>query len=73
MENQLIRLDDKHISEVQIQMPENQILETYINNLIEDAPNVIHGHLRDARFLYVARMLEGTKLDPPLISALVKR
>ncbi|XP_052490416.1 serine/threonine-protein phosphatase 7 long form homolog [Gossypium raimondii] len=53
--------------------PEDRIMETYINNLSEGAPEVIHGHLQDADFLYTVCMLEGTKLDPPLISALVKR
>ncbi|MBA0549879.1 hypothetical protein Golob_020880, partial [Gossypium lobatum] len=52
---------------------EDRILETYINNLSEGAPNAIYGHLQDAGFLYVARMLGGTKLDPTLISALVER
>ncbi|KAK5836296.1 hypothetical protein PVK06_012077 [Gossypium arboreum] len=52
---------------------EDQILEMYINNLNKGAPKVVHGHLRDTCFLNVARMLEGTKLDPPLISALIKR
>ncbi|MBA0573794.1 hypothetical protein Golob_001051, partial [Gossypium lobatum] len=53
--------------------PEDRILETYINNLSEGAPKVIHGHLQDASFSYAARMLEGIKLDPLLISALVER
>ncbi|KAH1120744.1 hypothetical protein J1N35_003904 [Gossypium stocksii] len=73
MANQLIRLDEKYISAVQLQMAEDRILETYINNLSEGAPDAIYGHLQDAGFLYVARMLGGTKLDPTLISALVER
>ncbi|KAH1107778.1 hypothetical protein J1N35_011546 [Gossypium stocksii] len=54
-------------------MAEDMILKMYINNLSEGALDVIYGHLRHARFLYVTRMLGGTKLDPPLISASVKR
>ncbi|KAK5818756.1 hypothetical protein PVK06_023701 [Gossypium arboreum] len=75
MANQLIHLDDKHISGVQLQMPEDRILETYINNLSEATPEVIHGHLRDASFLYTTRMLRGwgIKLDPSLISTLIER
>ncbi|MBA0632228.1 hypothetical protein Godav_001016 [Gossypium davidsonii] len=64
MANQLIRLDDKYISDVQLQMPEDWILETYINNLSEGASDVIYGHLRDARFLYVARMLRELNWIP---------
>ncbi|KAH1056070.1 hypothetical protein J1N35_034135, partial [Gossypium stocksii] len=45
----------------------------YINNLSEGASDVIYRHLQDARFLNVARMLRGTKLDHLLISVLVKR
>ncbi|XP_016706905.1 serine/threonine-protein phosphatase 7 long form homolog [Gossypium hirsutum] len=45
----------------------------YINNLSKGAPEVVHGHLQDVGFLNVARMLEGNKLDPPLISALIER
>ncbi|KAK5812316.1 hypothetical protein PVK06_027745 [Gossypium arboreum] len=73
MTNQLIRLDDKHNSDVQLQMLEDRILEVYINNIREDVPDVIQGHLRDAGFFYVARMLGGTKLDSLLINALVER
>ncbi|KAH1047047.1 hypothetical protein J1N35_037831 [Gossypium stocksii] len=83
MANKLIRLDDKYIFDFQLQMtinffylytqPEDWVLETYINNLSGSTPEVIHGHLRDADFFYVAHMLGGTKLDSPLISALVKR
>ncbi|MBA0550693.1 hypothetical protein Golob_021617, partial [Gossypium lobatum] len=51
---------------------EDWIVETHINNLSEGATDVIYGQLRDVGFLYVARMLGGTKLDPPLINALVK-
>ncbi|KAH1045916.1 hypothetical protein J1N35_036700 [Gossypium stocksii] len=54
-------------------MLEDQVLETYINNLSKGAPKVIHGHSRDANFLYTVRMLGGTKLDPPLINALIER
>ncbi|KAH1056559.1 hypothetical protein J1N35_034624 [Gossypium stocksii] len=53
-------------------MAEDQILETYIHNLSMSASVAIHGHLRNARFLYVVCILRGTKLDPPLISALVE-
>ncbi|MBA0699075.1 hypothetical protein Goari_000744 [Gossypium aridum] len=73
MTNQLIRLDDKYIAGVQLQMPEDRILETYITNLSEGAVEVIHGHLRDTAFLYTAHMLEGTKWEPPLISASIGR
>ncbi|MBA0620294.1 hypothetical protein Godav_006044 [Gossypium davidsonii] len=73
MANQLIRLDEKHISDIQLQIPKDRILETYINNLNKGVLEVIHGHLRDADFLYMARMLEGAKLDPPPISVLVER
>ncbi|MBA0637716.1 hypothetical protein Godav_000012 [Gossypium davidsonii] len=52
---------------------EDQILEMYINNLSEDASEVIHELLRDASFLDAICMLGGTKLDLPLISVLVKR
>ncbi|KAK5770948.1 hypothetical protein PVK06_047112 [Gossypium arboreum] len=45
----------------------------YINNLSEGALKVIHGHLRDANFLYVAHTLGATNLDPQRISALVER
>ncbi|MFQ6667049.1 hypothetical protein Gotur_033202 [Gossypium turneri] len=45
MANQLIRLDDKHIFGVQLQLPEDRILETYINNLNKGTPEVVHGHL----------------------------
>ncbi|KAH1091769.1 hypothetical protein J1N35_019026 [Gossypium stocksii] len=72
MTSQPIHLDDKHISDVQLQMAEDQILKTYINNLREGASDVIYRHLQDTRFLYMARMLRGTKLDLPLIS-LVER
>ncbi|KAK5842275.1 hypothetical protein PVK06_004611 [Gossypium arboreum] len=53
--------------------PEDQVLKTYINNLSEGAPEVIHGHLRDISFVYAACIHGGTKLDLPLINALVKR
>ncbi|KAH1038733.1 hypothetical protein J1N35_040476 [Gossypium stocksii] len=54
-------------------MAKNRILETYIHNLSKSTSVAIYGHLRDTRFLYVARMLGGTKLDSPLISTLVER
>ncbi|KAH1129496.1 hypothetical protein J1N35_000874 [Gossypium stocksii] len=51
---------------------EDRILETHINNLSECSLEVIHGHLRDSGFLYTAHMPKRTKLDPPLISVLVR-
>ncbi|KAG8489276.1 hypothetical protein CXB51_017324 [Gossypium anomalum] len=55
-----------------MEQAEDRILETYINNLSEGASEVIHGHLRDLGFLYAAHMPKRTKLDPPLISVLVR-
>ncbi|KAH1039336.1 hypothetical protein J1N35_041079 [Gossypium stocksii] len=66
MANQLIHLDDKHIFNVQLQM-------TYINNLSEGAPEVIHGHLRDVGFLIHGSYAWGAKLDPSFVSAWVER
>ncbi|KAK5819177.1 hypothetical protein PVK06_024144 [Gossypium arboreum] len=61
------------IGRIFLQTAEDRVLETYINNLSEGALDIIYGHLRDAGFLYVGRMLGGTKLDPPLINVLVER
>ncbi|KAK5811794.1 hypothetical protein PVK06_027167 [Gossypium arboreum] len=58
---------------MQLLQAEYEILETYIHNFCVSALVAIHGNLRDLGFLYTARMLRGTKLDPPLISALVAR
>ncbi|KAH1032437.1 hypothetical protein J1N35_044611 [Gossypium stocksii] len=62
----MIRLGDKHISGVQLQIAKDRIMETYTYNLSKSASVAIYGHLRDARFLYVTRMLGRTKLDPHL-------
>ncbi|KAK5793440.1 hypothetical protein PVK06_034586 [Gossypium arboreum] len=45
----------------------------YKPNLSARALRVIEQHLQEARFLHVSRMLEGTKLESALISALVER
>ncbi|KAH1031128.1 hypothetical protein J1N35_043302 [Gossypium stocksii] len=73
MAQSLIRLDDKHIFVDQLQMAEDRILEMYIRNLPAPPSPLIEPYLRDARFLHVALMGRGCKLDPILVSALVER
>ncbi|KAK5818538.1 hypothetical protein PVK06_023479 [Gossypium arboreum] len=65
MKNSLIRLDGKYISTVQLQMPEDQIWSAPPLSLIEP-------YLRDVRFLHLARMGRGCKLDPTHVNALVE-
>ncbi|MFQ6634660.1 hypothetical protein Gotur_011183 [Gossypium turneri] len=73
MANSLIHLDGKHISVVQLQIPEDRILETYIRNLFAPPSSLIEPYLRDANFLHMAHMGRRRKLDPTLVSMLVER
>ncbi|KAK5820456.1 hypothetical protein PVK06_025503 [Gossypium arboreum] len=53
-------------------MVEDRILETYIHNLPAPLSPLIELYLRDARFLHVALIGQGCKLDPTLVSALME-
>ncbi|KAH1120975.1 hypothetical protein J1N35_004135 [Gossypium stocksii] len=67
MAKSLIRLDDKHISIDQWQMTEDQILETYISNLLAPPLFLIEPYLINVRFLHMAHIDKGCKLDPTLV------
>ncbi|KAK5842902.1 hypothetical protein PVK06_005320 [Gossypium arboreum] len=73
MTKSLIGLDDKHILVDQLQMSKDQILETYICNLLAPLLSLIKPYLRDAGFLHVAYMGNGCKLDPTLLTVLVEK
>ncbi|KAK5835597.1 hypothetical protein PVK06_011289 [Gossypium arboreum] len=73
MAQSLIRLDGKHISVDLLQMPKDRILKTYIHNLPALPSPLIEPYFRYVRFLHVTFMGKGCKLDPTLVSALVKR
>ncbi|KAH1055493.1 hypothetical protein J1N35_033558 [Gossypium stocksii] len=73
MTKSLIYLDGKHISIDQLQMPEDQILKTYIRNLLLPPSSLIEPYMRDEGFLRVACIGRGCKLDPTLVSKLAER
>ncbi|KAA3470161.1 serine/threonine-protein phosphatase 7 long form-like protein isoform X1 [Gossypium australe] len=73
MTSSLIHFDDKHVSAGQSIMANDRVLEGFIHNLLKSAPSEIHGYFQDVEFLHASRMLGGYKLDPTLISGLVKR
>ncbi|MFQ6671314.1 hypothetical protein Gotur_035899 [Gossypium turneri] len=73
MVSSLTRLDNKHISINQLQMPKDLILQCHIGNLPGPPSPLIETYLRGANFLHVALVGRGCKLDPKLISALVER
>ncbi|MFQ6659452.1 hypothetical protein Gotur_028351 [Gossypium turneri] len=71
MVGSLIRLNNKHISVNQLQLPEDRILQCHIRNLLGPLSPLIETYLREAGFLHVALIGQGCKLDPELISALL--
>ncbi|MBA0787441.1 hypothetical protein Gotri_027209 [Gossypium trilobum] len=73
MTSSLIRFDDKHVSAAQLIMVDDCVLEGFIHNLLKRAPSEIRGYFQDVEFLHASRMFGGCKLDPILISGLVKR
>ncbi|MFQ6624312.1 hypothetical protein Gotur_004053 [Gossypium turneri] len=73
MAGELIRLDDKHISVKQMKMSIDRILQCYIHNMHGPPSPLIENYLREAGFWHVATVGRGCKLDPKLISALIKR
>ncbi|MBA0637060.1 hypothetical protein Godav_021885 [Gossypium davidsonii] len=73
MARQLIRLDDKHISVDQMQMPVDRVLQCFIRNLPGPPSPLIKNYLRKAGFWHVANIGQGCKLDPKFISAFVER
>ncbi|MBA0879831.1 hypothetical protein Goshw_008225, partial [Gossypium schwendimanii] len=52
---------------------DDRVLNGFIHNLSKNPDTEIHGYLQDVGFLHVSRMLEGCKLSPTLINALVER
>ncbi|MFQ6631375.1 hypothetical protein Gotur_009579, partial [Gossypium turneri] len=62
----LLSTQNKHSSE-------DRILETYIRNLPTHLSSLIEPYLRGARFLQVACMWRGCKLDSTPVSTLVER
>ncbi|MFQ6626425.1 hypothetical protein Gotur_005305 [Gossypium turneri] len=73
MVGKLIRLDHKHISVEQMKMFVDQVLQCYICNMSAPPSPLIENYLREAGFWHVATIGQGCKLDPKLISALIKR
>ncbi|KAK5812048.1 hypothetical protein PVK06_027443 [Gossypium arboreum] len=71
MTSSLIHFDDKHVSATQ--SADDRVLEGFIHNFLKSAPSETHGYFRDVEFLHASRMLGGCKLNPTLISGLVKR
>ncbi|XP_017624864.1 serine/threonine-protein phosphatase 7 long form homolog [Gossypium arboreum] len=73
MTRQLIRLDDKHISINQMQIPVDRVLQCFIRNLPGPPSPLIENYLREVGFWHVANIGRGCKLDLKLISTFVER
>ncbi|KAK5802825.1 hypothetical protein PVK06_030450 [Gossypium arboreum] len=73
MARELIRLDTKHISVDQMTMYVVRVLQCYIRNMPGPPSPLIENYLWEAGFWHVAMIGQGCKLDPKLISALIKR
>ncbi|KAH1039529.1 hypothetical protein J1N35_041272 [Gossypium stocksii] len=73
MTGKLIRLENKHISVEQIKMSVDRVLQYYIRNMSGYPSPLIKNYLREAGFWHVAMIVQGYKLDPKLISALLER
>ncbi|KAK5785116.1 hypothetical protein PVK06_039666 [Gossypium arboreum] len=53
-------------------MADDRVLEVFIHNIRKPPIPQIRGYLQEVGFLHTSHMLRGCKLDPTLISALVK-
>ncbi|PPD93408.1 hypothetical protein GOBAR_DD09654 [Gossypium barbadense] len=73
MATSLIHFDKKHISAAQVIRADVLVLERTIYNLAMPSITELRGYLQEAGFLHTSCMLDGWKLDPTLISALVER
>ncbi|MBA0729158.1 hypothetical protein Golax_025926, partial [Gossypium laxum] len=73
MATSLIHFDKKHISAAQVIRADDLVLERTIYNLAMPSITELRGYLQEAGFLHTSCMLDGWKLDPTLISALVER
>ncbi|KAK5833651.1 hypothetical protein PVK06_017504 [Gossypium arboreum] len=67
MAEELIRLDNKHISVDQMTMSVDRVLQCYIHNMFGPPSPLIENYLQEAGFWQVC------KLDSKLTSALIER
>ncbi|KAG8501453.1 hypothetical protein CXB51_003792 [Gossypium anomalum] len=73
MTQQLIRLNDKHISINQMKMSVDRVLQCFIRNITSPPSLLIETYLREAGFWHMANIGQGCKLDSKLISTFVER